>query len=221
MSCDVKLSFRTLGWLDASFNLSHSQEATEATAPPAPAPSLSPPSSPPPPQSTAPPHQQQPLHRHDSYSIKLGSFGRFVVHHRPAIHRKIVFSGEVRDLPSRRKVKFIGLGRLRKQPLCQAPIFSWRLPGMLEAGALGWVGYEACLPRTRSIPERSNSNLRRGSLLTRSLRRDLSNEMICETFATESFGNPVTRADRLTLPGAGAHFKLLVSGTQMAVEMRL
>src|SRR5215467_6870548 len=64
--------------------------------------------------------------------------------------------------------------------------------------------------RARSIPEKSNSNLWRGSLLTRSLRRDLSKEMTCETFATESFGNPVTRADRLTLPGASAHFKLLV-----------
>jgi hypothetical protein len=45
--------------------------------------------------------------------------------------------------------------------------------------------------------------------------------MICDTFATESFGNPDTRADKLTLPGASAHFKLLVNGTQMAVEMRL
>ncbi len=79
----------------------------------------------------------------------------------------------------------------------------------------------AYLPRTRSIPEKSNSNLWRGSLLTRSLRRDLSKEMICETLATESFGNPVTLADKLTLPGASAHFKLLVSGTQTAVEMRL
>src|SRR5215469_14040516 len=34
--------------------------------------------------------------------------------------------------------------------------------------------------------------------------------MTCETLARESFGNPVTRADRLTLPGASAHFKLLV-----------
>jgi hypothetical protein len=45
--------------------------------------------------------------------------------------------------------------------------------------------------------------------------------MIRETFATESLGNPVTRADKLTLPGASAHFKLLVSGTQMSVGMRL
>lgn len=82
-------------------------------------------------------------------------------------------------------------------------------------------GYQVYLPRTRSIPEKSNSNLCRGNLLTRSLRRDLSKEMICETLATESFGNPVTPADKLTLPGASAHFKLLVSGTQIAVEMRL
>jgi nucleoid DNA-binding protein len=50
----------------------------------------------------------------DGYSIKLGSFGRFIVHHRRAIRRKIGFTGEVCDLPPRRKVKFIGLGRLRK-----------------------------------------------------------------------------------------------------------
>ena len=50
----------------------------------------------------------------DGYSIKLGKFGRFVVHHRPAIRRKIGFSGEIRDLPMRRKVKFIGLGKLRQ-----------------------------------------------------------------------------------------------------------
>ena len=51
--------------------------------------------------------------------------------------------------------------------------------------------------------------------------KGLSKDMICETFATESIGNPVTRADKLTLPGASAHFRLLVRGTQMAVEMRL
>ena len=50
----------------------------------------------------------------DDYSIKLGGFGRFVVHHRPAIRRKIGFSGEIRDLPLKRKVKFTGLGKLRQ-----------------------------------------------------------------------------------------------------------
>jgi nucleoid DNA-binding protein len=49
----------------------------------------------------------------DSYSIKLGGFGKFIVHHRPPIRRKIGFSGEIRDIPSKRKVKFLGLGRLR------------------------------------------------------------------------------------------------------------
>ena len=50
----------------------------------------------------------------DGYSIKLGRFGRFVVHHRPPIRRKIGFSGEMRDLPVRRKVKFTGLGKLQQ-----------------------------------------------------------------------------------------------------------
>jgi len=50
----------------------------------------------------------------DGYSIKLNSFGKFIVHHRPPIRRKIGFSGEIRDIPARRKVKFIGLGKLRQ-----------------------------------------------------------------------------------------------------------
>jgi nucleoid DNA-binding protein len=50
----------------------------------------------------------------DGYSIKLGGFGRFVVHHRPAIRREIGFSGEICDLPVKRKVKFTGLGKLRQ-----------------------------------------------------------------------------------------------------------
>lgn len=50
----------------------------------------------------------------DGYYIKLNSFGKFFVHHRPPIRRKIGFSGEVREIPPRRKVKFIGLGKLRQ-----------------------------------------------------------------------------------------------------------
>ena len=50
----------------------------------------------------------------DGYSIKLGGFGKFVVHHRPAIRRRIGFSGETRDVPMKRKVKFVSLGKLRK-----------------------------------------------------------------------------------------------------------
>ena len=45
--------------------------------------------------------------------------------------------------------------------------------------------------------------------------------MTCDTFATESFGNPVTRVVSSTLPGASAHRRLLVSGTQITVAMRL
>src|SRR5580704_1661210 len=76
-------------------------------------------------------------------------------------------------------------------------------------------------PSTRSIPEKSNSSFARGSLPTRSVSWDLSSEITCDTLATESFGSPVIRADRLTLPGARTHFRLLVSGTQTTVEIRL
>ena len=50
----------------------------------------------------------------DGYYLKMNGFGKFIVHHRPAIRRRIGFSGEIRDVPVRRKVKFIGLGRLRQ-----------------------------------------------------------------------------------------------------------
>ena len=45
--------------------------------------------------------------------------------------------------------------------------------------------------------------------------------MICETFATESLGRPVIAAVNSTFPGAFAHRRLLVSGTQIAVAKRL
>src|SRR5579862_7654515 len=86
---------------------------------------------------------------------------------------------------------------------------------------LGFGGTNSYLPSTRSIPEKSNSNLGRGSLPTRSVSSDLSREITCDTLATESFGSPVTPADKVTLPGARDHFRLLVSGTQTAVEIRL
>jgi nucleoid DNA-binding protein len=50
----------------------------------------------------------------DRFCIKLNGLGKFAVHHRPAIRRKIGFSGEIRDLPVKRKVRFTGLGKLRQ-----------------------------------------------------------------------------------------------------------
>ena len=50
----------------------------------------------------------------DGYYLKLNGFGKFIVHHRPPIRRKIGFSGEIRDLQVRRKMKFTGLGKLRQ-----------------------------------------------------------------------------------------------------------
>ena len=44
---------------------------------------------------------------------------------------------------------------------------------------------------------------------------------ICDTLATESFGNLVDLAGSIALPGAPAQVMLLVSGTHTTVAMRL
>jgi len=59
------------------------------------------------------------------------------------------------------------------------------------------------------------------SLAARSVRRRRSIATIWDTFATESFGSPVSFVGRRTLPGASAHARLLVSGTQTTVAILL
>lgn len=51
----------------------------------------------------------------DGFTLKLDSFGKFYVHHRPGIRRKIGFSGKVIQTKMLRKVKFISLGALRQR----------------------------------------------------------------------------------------------------------
>ena len=51
----------------------------------------------------------------DGFALKLGGFGKFSVRHKPGIHRKIPFTGEMILTKDRRTVKFISLGRLRQQ----------------------------------------------------------------------------------------------------------
>ena len=50
----------------------------------------------------------------DGFCLMLTGFGKFIVHHRPPMSSKIGFSGETRDVPMKRKVKFTSLGRLRQ-----------------------------------------------------------------------------------------------------------
>jgi nucleoid DNA-binding protein len=50
----------------------------------------------------------------DGYYLKLNGLGKFIVHHRPPSRRRIGFSGKIRDVPAKRKVKFTGLGKLRQ-----------------------------------------------------------------------------------------------------------
>ena len=76
-------------------------------------------------------------------------------------------------------------------------------------------------PSTVSIPARIVSTRRRESLATCSSSTLRSSVTSCETLATESFGRRVARAGRRTLPGASAQPRLLVSGTQTTVAIRL
>jgi len=51
----------------------------------------------------------------DGFTLKLGSFGKFSVRHKPGILRKVGFSGQTIQTKPLRKVKFISLGALRQQ----------------------------------------------------------------------------------------------------------
>ena len=51
----------------------------------------------------------------NGFTLKLGSFGKFCVRHKPGIRRKIGFSGETIMTKAVRKIRFISLGRLRRQ----------------------------------------------------------------------------------------------------------
>lgn len=51
----------------------------------------------------------------NGFTLKLSSFGKFYVHHKPGILRKIGYTGETILTKDRRKVRFISLGNLRRQ----------------------------------------------------------------------------------------------------------
>jgi nucleoid DNA-binding protein len=50
----------------------------------------------------------------DGFTLKLGSFGKFSVRHKPGILRKIPFTGETILTKDKRKVRFVSLGTLRQ-----------------------------------------------------------------------------------------------------------
>jgi nucleoid DNA-binding protein len=50
----------------------------------------------------------------DKFSLKLNSFGKFTVRHKPGIFRRIPFTGETKMTSAKRKVKFVALGKLRQ-----------------------------------------------------------------------------------------------------------
>ena len=61
----------------------------------------------------------------DGFAMKLNKFGKLTVRHRPASLRKIPLTGETKLTSSKRKVKFVTLGKLRQlervKPPEQAP----------------------------------------------------------------------------------------------------
>ena len=50
----------------------------------------------------------------NGFTLKLSSFGKFSVRHKPGILRKIPFTGETILTKDKRKVKFVSLGALRQ-----------------------------------------------------------------------------------------------------------
>ena len=50
----------------------------------------------------------------DGFTLKLGSFGKFSVRHKPGILRKIPFTGKTILTRDKRKVRFVSLGALRQ-----------------------------------------------------------------------------------------------------------
>jgi nucleoid DNA-binding protein len=50
----------------------------------------------------------------DNFSMKLNSLGKFTVKHTPPTMRVIPFTGELKHISEKRKVRFTSLGTLRK-----------------------------------------------------------------------------------------------------------
>jgi nucleoid DNA-binding protein len=51
----------------------------------------------------------------DKFSLKLKSFGKFTIRHKPGIYRKSPFTGETKMTNAKRKIKFVTLGQLRQR----------------------------------------------------------------------------------------------------------
>ena len=50
----------------------------------------------------------------DGFTLKLGSFGKFFVRHKPGIRRRIPFTGKTILTKDKRKIRFLSLGELRQ-----------------------------------------------------------------------------------------------------------
>ena len=81
----------------------------------------------------------------DGFTLKLGSFGKFSVRHKPGILRKIPFTGETILTKDRRKVRFVSLGSLRQH---EKVALKWKASGCahraVEVGEIHEIWVEEC-----------------------------------------------------------------------------
>ena len=60
----------------------------------------------------------------DKFSMKLNSFGKFSIHHKKGIFRKIPFTNSIKHTDDKRKVRFISLGKLRQIEKKEEPVLT-------------------------------------------------------------------------------------------------
>jgi nucleoid DNA-binding protein len=51
----------------------------------------------------------------DGFTLKLNSFGKFSVRHKPGVLKRVGYSGETVQTKQKRKIRFISLGALRQR----------------------------------------------------------------------------------------------------------
>ena len=82
----------------------------------------------------------------NGFTLKLGSFGKFSVQHKPGILRKIPFTGATILTKDRRRIRFVNLGSLRQ---CDK-VLSRECTRSQYSRLLAWFGtHLACLGRQR------------------------------------------------------------------------
>lgn len=89
----------------------------------------------------------------DGFTLKLGSFGKFYVRHKPGIRRKIGFSGQTIQTKMRQTIKFVSLGAGQGSDLLLAVLRRPLAPRCKESGGChpGWPSLGASQPPSQLV----------------------------------------------------------------------